>query len=52
MLAWLKPLAPHLRRIFLVHGEPEQSATLAERIQEEYGIAVAMPLPGESFVLE
>ncbi len=51
LMAWLKPLAPKLKRIFLVHGEPEQQATLAKRINTEFGTDVAIPQPGQSFEL-
>jgi metallo-beta-lactamase family protein len=51
LLKWLKPLAPHLKRIFLVHGEPAQSAVLLKRIQEEYGVETVAPSPGQSFEL-
>jgi metallo-beta-lactamase family protein len=52
LLAWLKPLSEHLKRIFLVHGEPAQSATLAGLIQDRYGIDTVVPSPGESFELD
>ena len=31
LLTWLEPLAPELKRIFLVHGDPAQSEALASR---------------------
>jgi metallo-beta-lactamase family protein len=52
LLTWLKPLSAHLRKIFLVHGEPAQSATLAGLIHDQYGIETVVPHPGESFELE
>jgi metallo-beta-lactamase family protein len=52
LLDWLKPLAPHLKRIFLVHGEPVQSQALAGVIRSRYGVDVALPSPGESFSLD
>ncbi|MCB9385897.1 MAG: MBL fold metallo-hydrolase [Bryobacterales bacterium] len=51
LLAWLKPLAPELKRVFLVHGEPSQSQALAEAIQERFGLDVVLPKPGQSFTL-
>lgn len=51
MLAWLKPIATGLRRIFLVHGEPEQQAPFAAAIRERYGVDVVVPQRGQSFVL-
>ncbi|MGA2131457.1 MAG: MBL fold metallo-hydrolase [Bryobacteraceae bacterium] len=52
LIAWLKPLAPHLKKVFLVHGEPEQSKTLAGVIRSQYGVDVSVPSPGDSFVLD
>jgi metallo-beta-lactamase family protein len=52
LLAWMKPLVGTLKRVFLVHGEPLQSATLAERIRSEYSLEVTVPALGDSFVLE
>jgi metallo-beta-lactamase family protein len=51
LLKWLKPLAPHLKKIFLVHGETAQSEALAAVIRSQYGVEVALPSPGESFPL-
>ncbi len=52
LLKWLKPMAPHLKRIFLVHGEAAQSAALKNAIEAEYGVDTVIPLRGQSFVLE
>jgi metallo-beta-lactamase family protein len=52
LMGWLKPLAPHLKKVFLVHGEPAQSQALAAVIRSQYGVAVALPSPGESFSLD
>jgi metallo-beta-lactamase family protein len=52
LLAWLKPLAPHLKKVFLVHGEPTQSAALAGLVRSQYGVDVVVPKPSDSFVLE
>ena len=51
LMAWLKPLAPHLRQIFLVHGESAQSQALAGVIRSQYGVDVVVPMPGQSFEL-
>lgn len=51
LLAWLKPAAPHLKRVFLVHGEPAQQQELAKLIHTRYGLDVAVPAPGQSFQL-
>ena len=52
LLAWMKPLAPHLRKVFLVHGEPAQSQALAGVIRSQYGVEVVAPSPGQSFALD
>ena len=51
LLGWMKPLAPHLKKVFLVHGEPAQSQALAGMIRSQYGLDVVAPGPGESFRL-
>jgi metallo-beta-lactamase family protein len=52
LMNWIEPLLPGLRRVFLVHGEPEQSAALARLLEREHGLAVTVPTEGESFELE
>jgi metallo-beta-lactamase family protein len=51
LLKWIEPMAPSLRHVFLVHGEPEQSATLAKLIRSRYGLEVSVPAPGQEFEL-
>jgi metallo-beta-lactamase family protein len=51
LMAWLKPQAPHLRQVFLVHGEPSQQEILARLIRSEYRLNVVMPQPHQSFEL-
>jgi len=51
LLEWMRPLAPALKRVFLVHGEPAQQDALARLIQQEYGIEAGAPERGESFLL-
>jgi metallo-beta-lactamase family protein len=48
LLAWMKPMTPRLKRVFLVHGEPDQSAALAEAIGSVYGIDAIPVRPGMS----
>ncbi len=52
LLKWIEPLAPSLRRVFLVHGEPQQSAALAKLLGSRWGLDVTAPEPGASFELE
>ena len=49
LLEWIKPMAPALRKVFLVHGEVEQSATLAKLLHARYGLDVVCPALGQSF---
>jgi len=51
-MRWIEPLAPSLRRVFLVHGEPQQSEALANLIKAEYGLEVTLPARGQSFVIQ
>jgi metallo-beta-lactamase family protein len=51
LLDWFAPMAPSVRKIFLVHGEPQQSATLAKLLNSRYHLEVVVPSPGESFEL-
>jgi metallo-beta-lactamase family protein len=52
LLAWIKPLAPTLRKVFLVHGEPEQARTFAGLLDSTYGLEAAVAAPGQSFELD
>ena len=49
LLEWIKPLVPGLRKVFLVHGEPEQAATLARLLRSQYRLDVVVAGPGQSF---
>ncbi len=51
LLLWLKPLVPHLKRMFLVHGEHHQSEALATAIRDLFDLEVEVPAPGDSFDL-
>jgi metallo-beta-lactamase family protein len=51
MLAWMKPLAPGLKKVFLVHGEPGQQDAFQAAIRERYGLEVIAPERGASFEL-
>ncbi len=47
LLAWMRPMVKTLKRVFLVHGEPAQSAALAKSIESIYGLPVTIPARGE-----
>lgn len=51
LLAWMKPFAAHLKKVFLVHGEDEGPPALAKAIQEQYGVETIVPGWGRSFEL-
>jgi metallo-beta-lactamase family protein len=51
MLTWMKPIAAGLKKVFLVHGEPEQQAAFVTAIRERYGLEAVAPKRGQSFDL-
>jgi metallo-beta-lactamase family protein len=51
LLAWMRPVAPTLKRVFLVHGELDQAQPLANRIRETHNVDVVIPERGQSFEL-
>jgi metallo-beta-lactamase family protein len=51
LLDWMKPMAASLKKVFLVHGEPEQSAALAEAIHTRYGLEAIPAAAGQSYQL-
>ncbi len=51
LLSWMKPLAQSLRRVFVVHGEPAQSAALKQAIEDRFCLEAVIPKRGESFDL-
>lgn len=51
MLAWMKPIAGGLKKVFLVHGEPDQQVAFVKAIQERYRLDVVAPERGQSFDL-
>lgn len=53
LLDWMKPaVTPELKGVFLVHGEPSQSALLAKAIHDRYGVFVEAAKRGASYPLE
>ncbi|HVW86684.1 MAG TPA: MBL fold metallo-hydrolase [Bryobacteraceae bacterium] len=51
LIEWMRPMTSGLKRVFLVHGEPEQSGALAARIQGTYGIDTVPVSPEQSYDL-
>ncbi len=52
ILAWLMGFNRPPEKTFLVHGEPEASASLAEKIRSKFGWETIVPEFGESFELD
>jgi len=51
-LGWLMGFNKAPERVFIVHGEPEASESLAEAIRGRYGWDVAVPSLGDSYDLD
>jgi metallo-beta-lactamase family protein len=51
LLEWMKPLAGSLKRVFLVHGEPDGAKALHQAIQKQYGVETVIPGWGQKFEL-
>ncbi len=51
LLTWMKPMAPALKKVFLVHGEVGSSAALARAIQDRYRIEAIPAVRGTQFEL-
>jgi metallo-beta-lactamase family protein len=51
LLAWLRPMRLSLKTVFVVQGEPEASAALAQKIKDELAIEAVIPKPLDEFVL-
>jgi metallo-beta-lactamase family protein len=51
LLHWIEPLVPTLKKVFLVHGEPEQAAALAKILHSTYRLEAVPVAPGQSFDL-
>lgn len=52
LLAWLRPIAKGVRRVFLVHGEPDAQDAFAAAIAQELRLPVHCSTRGEIFRLE
>jgi metallo-beta-lactamase family protein len=51
LLNWIAPRVAGIRKVFLVHGEPAQSAALAAEVGRQFGIEAVAPRPGDAFEL-
>ncbi len=48
LLDWLGAMAPSRPRVVLIHGEDRARQALAQKVQERYGLAAALPTQGET----
>jgi metallo-beta-lactamase family protein len=51
IIDWIKPIAGKLKRVFLVHGEPDGQAGLADELEIQLALKVVCPARGDSFEL-
>jgi metallo-beta-lactamase family protein len=49
LLAWMEPVVPTLKKVFLVHGEPDAQAALKAEIEKAYKLEVVIPARGDRF---
>jgi metallo-beta-lactamase family protein len=45
----MEPVAPTLKKVFLVHGEPDAQQTLKVEIERMYKLEVVCPTRGERY---
>jgi metallo-beta-lactamase family protein len=45
----MAPVAPTLKKVFLVHGEPPAQQALKAKIEERYKLEVVCPKRGDRF---
>ena len=51
LMKWAEAMRPHVKKIFVVQGDKEESEVLAQKIKDELAIASEVPLSGETAVL-
>jgi metallo-beta-lactamase family protein len=52
LVKWVRPIAPKLKRIFLVHGEPGAQEVLSSVLAEHLRLKAVCPSRGQSFDLD
>jgi metallo-beta-lactamase family protein len=52
LVKWVRPIAPKLKKVFLVHGEPDAQRALASVLEEQLRLRVACPSRAEAFDLD
>jgi metallo-beta-lactamase family protein len=43
LLGWIKPMRFSLKKVFVVHGDPEARAVLSSKIQDQFGLLTECP---------
>ncbi len=51
LMKWVETMRPHVKKIFVVQGDKEESEVFAQKIKDELAIASEVPLSGETAVL-
>jgi metallo-beta-lactamase family protein len=51
LIQWIRPAAPRLKKVFLVHGELPAQRAMADALREQLNLAVEIPARGQSFDL-
>ena len=49
LLEWMAPVVPTLKKVFLVHGEPDAQQTLKTEIEKLYKLEVLVPKRGDRY---
>ncbi len=49
LLQWMEPVVPTLKRVFLVHGEPDAQQALKAEIEKMYKLEVLCPKRGDRY---
>jgi metallo-beta-lactamase family protein len=49
LLEWMEPVVPTLKKVFLVHGEPDAQQALKAEIEKQYKLEVVCPKRDERY---
>lgn len=52
LLDWLRPMRQSLKKVFVVQGEPQESAALAQKIKDELAVEAVIPEVGQAVTLD
>lgn len=52
LIWWMKGFKNKPQKVFLVHGEKEESESLAEQLKEQLGLETHIPVIGETFLIK